>query len=250
MLASYTEENYENSIIELFQNDLEYEYAYGPNIERDFYSPLYEEVLVESLYRLNRDLPGDAIQEALYKIKNFENGEIVQKNNLFMDYLQNGIPVRYFFKDEERSDIVYIVDYKNLDNNSFIVANQWTFIENSEKRPDIVLFLNGLPIVVIELKSPSREGTDASDGYRQLKNYMKEIPSMFIYNAICVMSDQLTSKAGTITSGEDRFMEWKTKDGSYENTEYANFDTFFEGIFKKERFLDIIKNYIVFQMKV
>ncbi|SUB75001.1 type I restriction endonuclease subunit R [Peptoniphilus indolicus] len=246
MLASYTEENYENSIIELFQNDLEYEYAYGPNIERDFYSPLYEEVLVESLYRLNRDLPGDAIQEALYKIKNFENGEIVQKNNLFMDYLQNGIPVRYFFKDEERSDIVYIVDYKNLDNNSFIVANQWTFIENSEKRPDIVLFLNGLPIVVIELKSPSREGTDASDGYRQLKNYMKEIPSMFIYNAICVMSDQLTSKAGTITSGEDRFMEWKTKDGSYENTEYANFDTFFEGIFKKERFLDIIKNYICF----
>ena len=163
-----------------------------------------------------------------------------------MDYLQNGIPVRYFFKDEERSDIVYIVDYKNLDNNSFIVANQWTFIENSEKRPDIVLFLNGLPIVVIELKSPSREGTDASDGYRQLKNYMKEIPSMFIYNAICVMSDQLTSKAGTITSGEDRFMEWKTKDGSYENTEYANFDTFFEGIFKKERFLDIIKNYICF----
>ena len=98
----------------------------------------------------------------------------------------------------------------------------------------------------MELKSPSREETDASEAYRQLRNYMQEIPSMFIYNAICVMSDQLISKAGTITSGEDRFMEWKTKDGNYENTQYAQFDTFFEGIFQKERLLDIIKNFICF----
>ncbi len=246
MSSIYTEADYENSIIELFKNDLGYEHTYGPDIERDFYSPLYEEVLTDSLYRLNKGLPDDAIQEALYKLKNFENGELVQKNAVFMDYLQNGIQVKYFADGEEHSSIVYLVDYKNPETNSFIVANQWTFIENSNKRPDVILFLNGLPVVVIELKSPSREETNASEAYRQLRNYMKEIPSMFIYNAICVMSDQLTSKAGTITSSEDRFMEWKTKDGNYENTQYAQFDTFFEGIFPKERLLDIIKNFICF----
>ena len=246
MAANYTEANYENSIIELFQNDLGYEYIYGPDIERNFHSPLYEDVLLDSLYRLNSGLPDDAIQDALFKLKNFENGELVQKNAAFTDYLQNGIEVKYFEGSEERSSIVYLVDYKNPDNNSFIVANQWTFIENSNKRPDIILFLNGLPVVLMELKSPSREETDASEAYRQLRNYMQEIPSMFIYNAICVMSDQLTSKSGTITSGEDRFMEWKTKDGDYENTQYAQFDTFFEGMFQKERLLDIIKNFICF----
>ena len=246
MLNFFREEDYEKSLIELFQNDLEYEYVYGPDIERDFYSPFYEEVLIESLYRINHAATNDAIQDALFKLKNFENGELVQKNAIFMDYLQNGIPVRYFVDGEERSSIVYLVDYKNPENNSFVVANQWTFIDNSNKRPDLILFLNGLPIVLMELKSPSREETDASEAYRQLRNYMQEIPSMFIYNAICVMSDQLISKAGTITSGEDRFMEWKTKDGNYENTQYAQFDTFFEGIFQKERLLDIIKNFICF----
>lgn len=246
MLNFFREEDYEKSLIELFQNDLEYEYVYGPDIERDFYSPFYEDVLIDSLYRINHGATNDAIQDALFKLKNFENGELVQKNAIFMDYLQNGIPVRYFVDGEERSSIVYLVDYKNPENNSFIVANQWTFIENSNKRPDLILFLNGLPIVLMELKSPSREETDASEAYRQLRNYMQEIPSMFIYNAICVMSDQLISKAGTITSGEDRFMEWKTKDGDYENTQYAQFDTFFEGIFQKERLLDIIKNFICF----
>ena len=246
MLNFFREEDYEKSLIELFQNDLEYEYVYGPDIERDFYNPFYEDVLIESLYRINHGATNDAIQDALFKLKNFENGELVKKNVIFMDYLQNGIPVRYFVDGEERSSIVYLVDYKNPENNSFIVANQWTFIENSNKRPDLILFLNGLPIVLMELKSPSREETDASEAYRQLRNYMQEIPSMFIYNAICVMSDQLISKAGTITSGEDRFMEWKTKDGNYENTQYAQFDTFFEGIFQKKRLLDIIKNFICF----
>ena len=246
MLNFFREEDYEKSLIELFQNDLEYEYVYGPDIERDFYSPFYEDVLIDSLYRINHGATNDAIQDALFKLKNFENGELVQKNAIFMDYLQNGIPVRYFVDGEERSSIVYLVDYKNPENNSFVVANQWTFIENSNKRPDLILFLNGLPIVLMELKSPSREETDASEAYRQLRNYMQEIPSMFIYNTICVMSDQLISKAGTITSGEDRFMEWKTKNGNYENTQYAQFDTFFEGIFPKERLLDIIKNFICF----
>ncbi|MCI1958405.1 MAG: type I restriction endonuclease subunit R [Clostridia bacterium] len=242
---SFTESNYENAVIELLES-MGYTHVYGPDIERDYRNPLYESVLVESLKRINRALPEDAINDALYKLHNFDSGNLVQKNSVFMDYLQNGIPVKYFLNGEEQNDIVYIVDYENINNNSFIAANQWTYIEESEKRPDIILFLNGLPLVVIELKSPSREETDVSEAYRQLKNYMNEIPSMFIYNAICVMSDHAVSKAGTITSGEDRFMEWKTTDGRYENTQFATFDTFFEGMFEKERFLDILKNFICF----
>lgn len=245
MTTTYTESNYEESVIELFQK-MGYEYIYGPNIERNFQSPLYDEVFENSLLNINRNLPYEAIVEAINKLKNIENGELVYKNHIFTDYLQNGITVSYFDGGEEKSSIVYLVDYNTPCNNSFIVSNQWTFKENSEKRPDIILFINGLPLVLIELKSPSREETDASEAYRQLRNYMKEIPSMFIYNAICVMSDQITNKAGTITSGEDRFMKWKTVDGSYENTQFADFDTFFEGMFQKERLLDIIKNFICF----
>ena len=245
MTAFYTEADYENSIIELFQG-MGYQHIYGPDIERDFTNPLYETELLAALTRINPDMPADAISDALFKLKNFENAELVQKNAVFMDYLQHGIEVRYLVKGEERSGLVYLVDYNNPSKNSFVVANQWTFVENSNKRPDVLLFINGLPLVLIELKSPSREETDASEAYTQIRNYMHEIPSMFIYNCICVMSDHLTSKAGTITSGEDRFMEWKTKDGNYENTQYAQFDTFFEGIFEKERFLDIIKNFICF----
>ena len=246
MQSLFTEVSYENSVIELFQH-LGYTHVYGPDIDnRDFNSPLYLDILEDSIYRINPNVPKTAIQEALFKIKNFDNGELLQQNKIFMDYLQNGITVRYLENGEQRSTIVYLVDYKNVDNNSFIIANQWTFVENSEKRPDVLLFINGLPLVLFELKSPSREETDSSQAYRQIRNYMKEIPSMFIYNAICVMSDLLISKAGTITSDETRYMEWKTKDGNYENNQYAQFDTFVEGIFQKERLLDILKNFICF----
>ena len=242
---SYTEESYENAVIQLFE-EMGYTHICGYDVDRDYRIPLYMDELTEALCRLNPSLPDDAISDALYKLKNFENGELVQKNAVFMDYLQNGIPVRYTENGEERSALCYLVDYANTENNAFIIANQWTFIENDEKRPDVLIFLNGLPVVLMELKSPSREETDASEAYRQIRNYMHAIPSMFVYNAICVMSDMETSKAGTITSGEDRYMEWKTKDGSYENTQFAQFDTFFEGIFQKERLLDILKNFILF----
>ena len=245
MSGIYTEADYENTIIELFEN-MGWRHVYGPDIERNYKDPLYEEKLDDAIHRINPEMPESAIHEALFKLKNFDNADLVQKNAVFMDYIQHGVEVRYLVGGEERSGLVYLVDYKNPDNNSFVIANQWTFIENSNKRPDVLLFLNGLPVVLMELKSPSREETDASEAYTQIRNYMHEIPSMFIYNCICVMSDHLTSKAGTITSGEDRFMEWKTKDGSYENTQYAQFDTFFEGMFQKERMLDIIKNFICF----
>lgn len=247
-MQGYLETNYENAVIQLFQEQLGYTYRYGPDVIRDYHSPLYEDSLLPALQQVNSGLPIDAVNEAVYKLKNFESGTLLQKNITFMDYLQNGVPVKYFVGGAERSNLVYLIDFKNPDNNDFTVINQWTIIENSEKRPDVILFVNGLPLVVAELKSPSREETDVSAAYRQLKNYMYEIPSLFIYNAICVMSDMTTSKAGTITSGEDRYMEWKTTDGCYENTQYAQFDTFFEGLFEKKRFLDIIKNFICFNV--
>lgn len=244
----FTESNYENAVLQLFTQTLGYSYAYGPDIERDYHSPLYEDELLPALWAVNPDLPQEALDDAVYKLKNFESGTLLQKNMVFTDYLQNGVPVKFAVKGEERSGLVYLVDYQHPKNNRFTAINQWTVIENSEKRADVVLFVNGLPLVVVELKSPSREETDASAAYRQLRNYMHEIPSLFVYNQICVMSDLTTSKAGTITSSEDRFMEWKTKDGSYENTQYAQFDTFFEGIFEKERFLDILQNFICFNV--
>lgn len=167
-----------------------------------------------------------------------------------MDYLQNGIQVRYFVKGEERTSIVYLIDYKTVANNSFYVVNQFTYIENgNNRRPDIILFINGLPLVLMELKSPSKDEVNAENAYNQIRNYMQDIPSIFNYNAICVISDLTTNKAGTITSGLDRFMEWKTKDGSYENTAYAQFDTFYEGMFDRARLLDIIKNFICFSVE-
>lgn len=245
MPREYTEADYEDTLVELFEN-MGWHHVYGPDVERDYRDPLLEVELDQAIHRINPDMPENAIYEVLFKLKNFENADLIQKNVIFMNYIQNGVEVRYLVDGEERSGLVYLVDYDKPDNNSFIIANQWTFIENSEKRPDVILFVNGLPIVLMELKSPSREETDASEAYRQIRNYIHEIPSMFIYNCICVLSDQLTSKAGTITSGEDRFMEWKTKDGSYENTQYAQFDTFFEGMFERKRLLDIIKNFICF----
>lgn len=244
---SLLDENaYEQSIIELFRDTLGWEYRYGPDVERDFHDPLYESVLTESLSRINPHAHPQALSEALNKLRHFENNDLVKQNSLFMDYLQNGVQVAYSDKGENKSEIIYLVDFKNANNNSFIIANQWTIVEKSNKRPDVILFVNGIPVVLFELKSPSREETSASEAYLQIKNYMQEVPSLFIYNCICVMSDQFTSKSGTITSGEDRFMEWKTKNGEKETGNVAEFDTFFEGMFQKERLLDILQNFICF----
>lgn len=241
----FAENDYEKAVIELFEG-LDYSYVYGPDVARDYTESLYLDELEHAISRINPSLPSLAITEAINKLKNFDNGSLIKKNEVFMNYLQNGIEVSYYHKEEQKSALVKLVDFENADNNNFTIINQWTIIEFSNKRPDVIVFLNGIPVVVFELKSPSREETDASDAYLQLKTYQKEIPSLFNYNAFCVMSDLATSKAGTITAGEDRFMEWKTVDGSYENTQYAQFDTFIEGIFEKGRFLDILKNFICF----
>lgn len=241
----FTEDNYEKALISLFEG-MGYQYLYGPDIERDYYVPYYEAQLEESLQVVNQKKPYAAIHEAIIKLRNIDMGSLVQRNETFTDYLQHGIEVSYFNGKEMRNEMVYLIDFEHTDKNTFQVINQWTFIENAEKRADIIVFVNGLPLVVVELKSPSREETDASEVYLQLRNYMKDIPSLFTFNMFCVMSDMALSKAGTITGKEDRYMEWKTKDGNYESTEFADYDTFFEGIFQRERLLDIIKNFICF----
>lgn len=245
----FTEDMFEQAVIELFEN-IGYAHIYAPDMERDYSSPLLDSVLMDCLVKLNKGLPLEAITEAVAKLRNFDTGSLLQKNMQFMDYLQNGLPVKYSHKGEERNSIVYLVDYKNVKNNEFYVVNQFTYIENgNNRRPDIILFINGLPLVLCELKSPSKDEVNAENAYNQIRNYMQDIPSIFIYNAICVISDLTTSKAGTITSGLDRFMEWKTKDGSYENTALAQFDTFYEGMFDQARLLDIIKNFICFSVE-
>lgn len=242
---SYTESNYENAVIQQMRA-LGYAYVYGPEVERDYGDPLYSDILDASIRRVNPDICEAAITEALYKLRNIENGPLAFRNSIFMDYLQNGIDVSYTEDGEEKATRVQLVDYGNTGRNSFILSNQWTFVEKSEKRADGIIFVNGLPLVMIELKSPSREETDASEAYRQFRNYMQEIPSMFVYNAILVMSDMAETKAGTITSPEDRFMMWKTVDGDYESTQFADWSTLFKGMFAKERLLDIVKNFICF----
>lgn len=242
---SYTEANYENAVIQLIEQ-LGYTHVYGPDVVRDYTDPLYSEVLEGALIAVNPGVPQAAINEALFKLRNIENGKLDQRNIIFTDYLQNGIEVAYFHNGEQKYERVHLIDYDHIDRNSFIVANQWTFQEHSEKRPDVVIFVNGLPLVVIELKSPSREETDASEAYRQLRNYMLEIPSFFVYNAFCVMSDMAETRVGTITSGEDRFMQWKTVDGETESTAFADFNVLFEGMLEKQRFFDILRNFICF----
>ena len=241
----FTESTYEQAVIELFEQ-MGYTHLYAPDMERDYESPLLDSVLLDSLVRINKKLPPQAIEEAVNKLKSFDSVSLLEKNRTFMEYLQNGVEVKYFEKGEERSGIVYLLSHKP-ENNSFLVVNQFTYIENgNNRRPDMILFVNGLPLVLMELKSPSKDEVGAENAYHQIRNYMQDIPSLFIYNAICVISDLSINKAGTITSGFDRFMEWKTKDGSYENPQATQFDTFFEGMFQKERLLDILKNFLLF----
>lgn len=244
LVKIYNEDSYEKSLIELFQN-LGYSHYYGPDIDRDYKNPLFMRDL-ENLYSINSGESRTAIENAIESIQDFGIGSLVDKNEKFMDYLQNGMAVNYWEDGEEKATLIKLVDWDNKDRNTFTVINQWSIEEKEVKRPDIVVFLNGFPIVVIELKSPSREDADVSEAYNQLHRYMYVIPSLFNYNAFCVMSDMAESRAGTITAPEDRFMEWKSTDGSYESTRWADFNTFFNGIFEQNRFLDILKYFTVF----
>ncbi|GMO64810.1 MAG: type I restriction endonuclease subunit R [Treponemataceae bacterium] len=244
----FNEANYENAVISLLES-LGYTHLYGPDIERDYHNPLYMDAFTDQISRINPSAHKDAIAEAIKKLTLFQLGTLVQKNKTFMDYLQNGVEATYQDKGQTQTDIIRLIDYDNPDNNAFHAINQWTVVENENKRPDIVVFVNGLPLVVVELKSCMREDTDISHGYRQLKNYMRLIPSLFVYNAFCITSDLIETKAGTITSGLDRYTSWKTPindSGDYEETQYALYHVLFEGMLEPQKFLDIIKHFILF----
>ena len=246
---SMNEEWYEQVIIEHLTEGLGYTHLYGPDVTRssDEYRDVFlPDVLPEALFRINKNLPPAAIEEAILKISNVEGGSLDQRNQVFTDYLQSGVEVHFFDGGEERDDIVRLLDFDNPDNNDFHVVNQWTFVEYSEKRPDIILFVNGMPLVMFELKSPSREETDASAAYLQLRNYMQHIPSLFVPNVFCVMSDMSETRVGTITADEDRYVAWKSVDGDYSQTQAATWKTMLDGMLPKDRLLDLIQNFVCF----
>lgn len=243
------EDFFEQAIIDRLVDEHGYEYLHGPDVARtsDEYRDVFlPGILEDSLRRINKKLPNAAIQEAILKISNVEGGSLEQRNETFTGYLQSGVEVRYFDGKEERDDIVRLLDFENPDNNSFHAVNQWTFVEYSEKRPDLIVFVNGMPLVLFELKSPSREETDASDAYLQLRNYMHHIPSIFVPNVFCVMSDMAETRVGTITADEDRYVAWKSVDGDYSETKAATWKTVVDGMLPKARLLDIIKNFVCF----
>ena len=244
----FDEEAYEQLLIEQFE-DMGYRHVCGYAVERDYKVPLYLDELYPALKQLNPELSQDIIDAAVEKLLELPNASLEDTNERCLHFVQNGVEVGFWHDGEQDTEIVRLIDYQDVTNNSFVCANQWTFIERENCRPDIVLFINGLPLVLIELKSPSRSQTDASEGYLQIQRYKQQIPSFFAFNQICAISDMATSKAGTITSDESRFMEWKTTDGSYESTRFADYRTFFEGLFHKERLLDIVKNFICFSVE-
>lgn len=254
----FTEDSYEQALIDLFL-DMDYTYDYGPDMKRDYREPVDKKELHNELAWINgwedyaNNLPSDVydqiIGEAVRKVTSINEGTLEQRNEQFMDYLQNGVEVKYQYEGRECTEIVKLIDFKNPTRSRFKVVNQYSVEEFGKIRCDIVIFVNELPLVVIELKSPSREETDDEDAFRQIKQYQQKCPSLFVYNAFSVISDMLVTKAGTITAPENRFMEWKSKNGDYESTSVADYETFFEGIFPIERFADILQNYLCFDHK-
>lgn len=243
------EDFFERTLIERLVEKHGYEFLHGPDVARstnEYRDVFLPGILSSALARINKGLPGAAIQEAILKLSNIEGGSLEQRNETFTDYLQSGVEVRYFDGKEERNDIVRLLDFDEPENNTFHVVNQWTFVEYSEKRPDVICFVNGMPLVVFELKSPSREETDASDAYLQLRNYMHHIPSLFVPNVFCVMSDMAETRVGTITSDEDRYVAWKSVDGDYSETKMATWKTMVDGMMPKTRLMDIVKNFVCF----
>lgn len=242
----FTEDAYEQTLIALFRNELGYAYECGYEVERDYREPFHRADLVASMRRLNPSLPADAMEQGIKQITNISIGTLEQNNEQFTLWMQNGLEVGYLQDGEERTALMRLIDYERPERNLFKVVNQWRVEEYKNKRCDMVVMVNGLPLVVVELKSAVSEDATIDDAYKQIKNYQQSIPSLFSYNAFNVISDMSETRAGTITAKEARYMEWKTVDGSYESTLIADYRTFFLGMFQQRRLLDILQNYICF----
>ena len=239
---------YEQALIELFM-EMGYQYDYGPEVERDYRDPFYAEDLKRGLRRMNPMMSEDVLEEAFRLVTHVNEGTLEQRNEQLMDYIQSGVEVKYSEDGRSKTALVKLVNFAEPHQNDFKVVNQWSVVEHEKIRCDMVVFVNGLPLVVIELKSPSNEGVEEDDAYTQIKQYQQKCPSLFVYNAFSVTSDMLLTKAGTITAKENRFMEWKSVDGESESKEVADYPTFFHGIFEKARLIDILQNFECFDHK-
>lgn len=243
----FDEETLEKVTIEMLRN-LGYECINGYEMERtDFSKVLLEEDIVQAIEKINKGIKTEQIQEAIRLIRNLDHNNTILNNKQFTKYLLEGIPVPIQENGETKYKTVKILDLDNIQNNTFKAINQYTIIEHSEKRPDIIIFINGMPLVVIELKSTIRENVKLIHAYHQLMGYKEvHIPTLFYYNQFMVVSDGVQARAGTITSQWSRFSEWKKIEDSDEVLEnMPTHQTLFNGMFRKDRLLDIISNFIL-----
>ena len=242
----FTEENLELMTIELLK-DQKFNYEAGESIVRDYTSVILEYNLICALFKINEGIKEETVNEAIRIIKNLEQNNLVKNNKVFSKYLHTGISVPEYTKEGVRYHTVKLIDFDNIDNNEFLVTNQFTIEEYSTKRPDIIIFINGLPLIVFELKSMIREEVDLESAYNQLKGYMNvHIPSLFYYNQILVISDGVTAKAGTITCNYSRFNEWKKTSINDTTKKLNTHESLIKGIFNKKTLLDLINNYILY----
>lgn len=243
----FDEQTLEKVTMEMLEK-LEYECINGYEMKRaDFSKVLLEDDLVQAIGKINKGIKDEQIQEAVRIIRNLDHNNTILNNKQFTKYLLEGISVPIQENGETRYKTVKIVDFDNISNNTFKAINQYTIIEHSEKRPDIIIFINGMPLVVVELKSTIREDIKLEDGYHQLKGYQEvHIPSLFYYNQILIVSDGVQARTGTITSPWSRFSEWKKAQDTDEVKEnMATHQTLFNGMLRKDRLLDIINNFIL-----
>ena len=243
----FNEEQLEDATLNIFEK-LGYERLNGYNIDRDYHNVFMENNLFDDLCRINKDFNDSQIQDAIKTIKTLSHGNPVEDNKIFTRYLLEGVPVQVKTNNGYQYKNVKLIDFDNINANHFQAINQYTIIEFDTKRPDIIVFINGIPLVVIELKTATNEDVKLEDAYSQLTGYRNVyIPSLFKYNQFLVISDGVTAKAGTITSPYSRFSDWKkveVDDDVHENM--STHETLFKGMFKKDRLLDIIQNFILF----
>ncbi len=251
-----TESEIEKFAIELLEKQ-GYQYIYGPSIAPDsetterqsFEDVLLIERLQTAVGRINPSIPADIREDAIKQIQRLNSPELIANNEAFHRMLTEGINVSYRKDGNSRGDLVWLIDFKNPDNNEFLVANQFTVIENNvNKRPDVILFINGLPLVVIELKNPADENATINSAFQQLQTYKQAIPSLFNYNGFMIISDGLEARAGSISAGLSRFMAWKTADGKVEASPLiGQLETLIKGMLNKKTLLDLIRHFIVFE---
>ena len=221
----------------------------GENNERQYNEVVLTGRLRRAIERLNPSIPNDAKEEALKKVLRTDSPSALTNNETFHRYLTEGIAVEIRAGDGIRGEIVYIADLENYENNEYLAVNQFTIIEdNQNKRPDIILFINGLPLVVIELKNATDENATIRSAYNQVQTYKQAIPSLFTYNELIIVSDGWDAKCGTLTSDWGRFLSWKTKDGrTTADTLSPQMEVMFNGMLNKQTLLDLISHFIVFE---